>query len=333
MTLREIVSLGLFVFMLGWLFIEAPSVWWREIQFVLEILVLTAWTRTTSWRTATAALGWGIGVAVPLMLAIGWLFRWIGVDIADGAMGWAIVPVVEEIVKLLPVLLLAALYCRQRREFNLSDWLLAGCAAGAGFALVENIELVINSDVVLHDMSLQYGPHLGGFYVIPGAWGSVGFIGHAAATGIASVGIGVSLALKRRGPAQRVAPLAWLRRIPAPWWSAAAVTFAWVALEHTLANVTVDTGSAAGKLLGNGQLTPWLTLPLFAMAIAIDFGHRRDALARSAIFRMHFALIRAAWRGTSVAVRKSKTEIARAFFQEVRQLNAAAWATFDTRPN
>ena len=336
MTIRQTIRLGLLVLTLGWLFIEAPSIWWREIQFVLEILLITAWTRTTTWHQAAAGLGSGIGLAVPLMVAMGWLLRWIGVDVSDGTASWLLVPVAEEIVKLLPVLLIAGLYQRQRRQFNLSDWLMVGCAAGAGFALVENIELVINGEGVLRDMSRQYGPHVGDVYLIPGAWGIVGFVGHAAATGIAAAGIGLSLALKRSGPARRVAPLAMLRQIPAPWWTAAGVTFAWVALEHALANFTVGTGSPIGRMLGNGRLTPWLALLLFAIVIAIDFAHRRGALARSMIFRTHFALLRAAWRGTSVAVRVPKAQIARIFMKEIRQLNAAAWATFDTfiaRPN
>lgn len=333
MTTRQAIQTGLLAFALGWLFIEAPSIWWREIQFVLMILLLTAWTRTTTWQHAAAGIASGIGWAVPLMLGIGWLLRWVGVDVTESAAGWVLVPVVEEIVKLLPVLLIAWLCQRRRRPFNLSDWLMVGCAAGAGFALIENIGLVRNGDGVFGDMSRQYGPHLGNLYLIPGAWGVVGFIGHAAATGIAAAGIGLSLALTRRGPARRVAPLGMLRKIPAPWWTAAVVAFAWVALEHTLANFSVHTGSPIGKTLGNGRLTPWLALVLFALVIAIDFAHRREALSRSAVLRGRFALILAAWRGDGVAVRVSKAQIARVFMNEVRLLNAAAWATFDTRPN
>ena len=73
MTTRQTIQTGLLVFTLGWLFIEAPSIWWRDIQFVLTILLLTAWTRTTTWQHAAAGIASGIGWAVPLMLGIGWL--------------------------------------------------------------------------------------------------------------------------------------------------------------------------------------------------------------------------------------------------------------------
>jgi RsiW-degrading membrane proteinase PrsW (M82 family) len=309
-------------------------VWWREIQFVLTVFVATFWTRSTGWDHAASALGSGIGIAAPLMIGFGWLLSWLGIDVTQGAAGWALVPIVEELVKLLPVLLIAWLYRRRAgHSFNPSDWLMAGCAAGAGFALVENVELILNSTGALRDMSRQYGPHLGALYLIPGAWGIVGFVGHAAATGIVASGIGLSLAVRRRGPARRVAPLALLRGISAPWWTTAALAFAWVTAEHVLANFTVDSGSSFGRILGNGRLTPWLALPLWLLVVVVDLGHRREALARSAIFRTHFALIRAAWRGTSVVTRVTKLEIGRMFLTETRRLNAAAWATFDTRPN
>lgn len=335
LTVRQTIRIGLLAFTLGWLFLEAPSIWWREIQFVLTILLATAWTRSTTWRVAADGLGTGIGFAVPLMIAVGWLFRWAGVEVAESAAGWMFVPVIEEVVKLLPVLLLARIHSKRLRPFNLSDWLIAGCAVGAGFALIENVELIVNNSggSVLRDMARQYGPHIGGFYPIPGAWGIVGFIGHAGATGIAAAGIGLSLALKRRGPAPRVTPLALLRQVPAPWWAAAAVCFGWVVAEHTLANLTVHTESAAGQILGNGRLTPWLALPLFALVIAIDVAHRRRTLANSSILRTRFALIRAAWTGTNVAVRQTKAGIARVFLNQVREVNLVAWVTFDKRLN
>lgn len=335
LTVRQAIRFALLVFTLGWLFLEAPSIWWREIQFILTILLLTAWTRTTTWHVAADGLGVGIGLAVPLMIAVGWLFRWAGIEVAESAAGWMFVPVIEEVVKLLPVLLLARAHSKHLRPFNPSDWLVAGCAAGAGFALIENVELIVNNSggSVLRDMARQYGPHIGSFYPIPGAWGIVGFIGHAAATGIAAAGIGLSLAIKRSGPAQRVAPLAWMRQLPAPWWAAAASCFGWVVAEHTLANLSVHTESAAGQILGNGRLTPWLALPLFALVIAIDFAHRRRALANSSILRTRFALIRAAWTGASVTVRQTKAGIARVFLSQVRELNLVAWVTFDRSLN
>lgn len=327
---RDLLRLALLAVAIGWLLIDAPLSTTRELQFVLTVLLATIVTRTVSWRTAAYALSLGMALAVPATILAGHLLGAAGFSVSEGAGSWGVVPVLEEALKLVPVLLIAILHRRRSGDsLNPSDWLLAGCAAGAGFAMIENAALTGSSPAVLRDMALQYGPHIGGLFVVPGAWGAAGFVGHAAATGIAAGSIGVALALRRQRTTAGSTPLARLKRIPGPWWTVAAAACAWVILEHALANLYVNTGAGTALLLGNGRLTPWLFVLLVVAVVAVDAAHARQTLARSAILRTRRRLVALAWRGDGVPVRRSRPQIARLYLRELRTLNTAAWATFD----
>src|SRR5690606_16067357 len=163
----------------------------------------------------------------------------------SGITNWGLVPLAEEVLKLVPVAVVAALYQRRTRFApNPSDLLMLGCAAGAGFALSENVALVQQSAGVMRDMAQQYGPHLGPFYLVPGAWGSVGYVGHAAATGFIAGGYGLGRAFQPR--------------LGARWWIVPAACAAWILVEHMFVNLYVNAGSSFAMVLGNGALTPWL---------------------------------------------------------------------------
>ena len=330
---RRYLSWALLTISVGWLFIQAPAPTLREALFLAMILAATAWTRTVTWHVALAALALGIGLAAPLTVGLGWAMSALGLDLTEGLGSWGVVPVVEELVKLLPVGLVAGrCHRRSRQSINPSDWLVIGCAAGAGFAMVENAQLLMANARVTSDMAIRYGPHVFGLYAFPGAWGAAGYVGHAGATGIAAAGIGLSMALRRSGPAPRIGVLAWLCRVPAPWWTASVAGLGWVTAEHVLANLYVNTASAGALVLGNGRLTPWLGVLWFALVILIDNAHRRQALQGSRIFRIHFALLAGAARGVMPS-RLSAVELQARRWREFRHLNAAAWATFDRRPS
>ncbi len=286
---------------LVWLCVDAPVPFLREAWFVLLLWALTGATRTVSWRAALSALAFGIGVAAPAMVFIGFVMSKAGLDVSESVFGsWAVVPVLEELVKLVPVGLVAVLHRRRSGlTLNPSDWLLLGCAAGAGFAMVENAQLVRQDPGVLTDMARQYGPT----WLVPGAWGATGFVGHAAATGLAAAGIGLSHSLARvataRGTSTTLAWVAW------------AAPFCWVTLEHMLANLRVNTGSELALALGNGRLTPWLFLAATALVTATDLTWARRTLAHSRTLRQRWAL------------RPALRQIA----AELRVLNATAWLT------
>ena len=302
---------------LGWLCLDAPGPFLREAWFVLVIWGLTAATRTVSWGTAVSALSLGIGVAAPFMVLCGVVMARAGLDLSESVVGsWAIVPLLEELVKLAPVGIVAALHRRKTTlTLNPSDWLLAGCAAGAGFAMVENAQLVQHSPGVLRDMARQYGPS----WLVPGAWGSAGYVGHAAATGLAAAGIGLARSLARVAAA-RHAGVALSRIV---LW----VPLGWITVEHMLANLRVDTGSDAALLLGNGRLTPWLFLGAVAAVVATDLMWARRVLAHSRTLRMRVALVREALLGTTLPKRRTVWERIRVAAAELRLVNAAAWVT------
>jgi len=318
-TVRQVLLLSPLAISLGWLCLDAPGPFVREAYFVLLMWVLTMVTRTVSWGSAVSALSLGIGVAAPLMVLAGILFEWAGLDLSESDVGsWAVVPVLEELVKLGPVLLVAALHQRKTTlTFNPSDWLLVGCAAGAGFAMVENAQLVQHSPGVLRDMARHYGPS----WLVPGAWGAAGYVGHAAATGLAAAGMGLARSLSRVAAARHAS--ATLSRV------ALLVPLGWVIAEHVLANLHVSTGSSATFVLGNGRLTPWLFLGMVVLIVASDIARARQVLAHSRTLRVRMAMTREALTGSRLPKRRTLWQRTGVAAAELRLLNATAWLTLD----
>lgn len=304
---------------LGWLCLDAPGPFFREAYFLVVIWVLTFATRTVSWGTAVSAMSLGIGVAAPAMALVGAVLNRAGLDLSESVFGsWAVVPIIEELVKLLPVWIAAALHRRKTTlTWNPSDWLLAGCAAGAGFAMVENAQLVQHNPGVLRDMADQYGPT----WLVPGAWGSVGYVGHAAATGLVACGIGMARAWSRVAAIGRAN--ASTSRI------VFALPLAWVTLEHMLANLRVNTGSDLALLLGNGRLTPWLFVGAAVAVIAHDLKWARLVLVHSQALRRRMSLVREALFGTTLPKGRTLWERTRVAAAEVRLMNATAWLTLE----
>jgi RsiW-degrading membrane proteinase PrsW (M82 family) len=313
-SVRRLVSLVLLAISLVWLCAEAPGPFFREAWFVAVVLGLTAATRSVSSSTALSALSLGIGAAAPAMVAIGWTLAKAGLDVSEGGVGsWGVVPVAEELVKLATVVGLSWIYERRSRlTFNPSDWLLAGCAVGAGFAMVENAQLVAHDSGVLRDMARQYGPS----WLVPGAWGAAGYVGHAAATGFAAAGIGLAIAYRRAGgPYSRFT------------WPALLLPLGWVTLEHVLANLHVDTGSNATFLVGNGRLTPWLFLAYAGIVISMDWMRAGLARSHSRVFRQRAAAVRALIAGSGLPRPASLLKRLAIAAAERRLLNAAAWVS------
>jgi RsiW-degrading membrane proteinase PrsW (M82 family) len=318
-ALRRFAPLVLLGISLVWLCVDAPGPFVREAWFVLVMLALTIATRSITWRMSLVALSLGLGVAGPAMVAIGWALARAGLDISESnAADWALVPILEECVKLLPLAYLAWMYGRKSRlTLNPSDWLLAGCAAGAGFAMVENAQLVQHDAGVLRDMARQYGPS----WLVPGAWGAAGYAGHAAATGLIAAGIGFSRSLGREARARG--------RSLTPSRVALVAPFAWVTAEHVLANLHVTTGSNATFALGNGRLTPWIFLAAVLVIIAGDLRLQSRAIAHSVFLRRRRAWTREALIGTRLPKRAALIQRLLVAAGELRLVNAVAWSTLD----
>lgn len=311
---KRLLLLAPLAFSFAWLAYDAPTAFAREAWFVAELLLFTIATRTVAWGMALSAVSLGIGIAAPAVVFVGAGLSAVGLDPSDSdVVSWAVVPILEEAIKLLPIVYLAWQYKRRAKAtFNPSDFLLVGCAVGAGFAMVENAQLVSHNPGVLRDMAEQYGPSL----LVPGAWGVTGYVGHAAATGLIAAGYGVGISLRRSGRA--IGPLV----LVAP--------FAYIVMEHMLANLRVSTGSDLALLVGNGRLTPWLFLAMMAMTIALDWRAAATTLKRSRMLAFRFKIVRGAVLGRLPARVPLQQRVLLAA-QELRLLNAVAWLTFDRR--
>ena len=308
----RMASLALLALSLLLLAVDAPAATWREVWFLGEILLITLATRSISAGSALSSLGLGLGVVTLLMVGAGHALAAAGIDASRGVGNWGVIPILEESIKVLPVFVLVVLGRRRPTwASNPSDLLVLGCFAGAGFALAENALLVQNSAGVARDMARQYGPHLGPVYLVPGAWGSAGYVGHAAATGLVCGAFGLGLALRSR--------------LGASWWLVSAGGFGWVVAEHILTNFYVGSGSRAALMLGNGRLTPWLFVAVAISIVALDSMRLRATLTRSATLRRRVGLARAALVRTTPPVPRSRLAAAQTLLAQLRIANATAW--------
>jgi hypothetical protein len=314
-AMREIAGIAALGLLTGTLLVltfHAPAPVARELSFVAGILGLTCVTRSLPARSGVSALGLGLGAVVLIVIAAGRLMAAAGLDTTAGLVNWGVIPLVEEGSKLLPVVAIAWLYARrQRLTPNPSDFLMLGCCAGAGFALTENVTLVYNNQAVAVDMARQYGPNVAGLFLVPGAWGVPGYVGHAAATGFIAGGYGLGMALRSR--------------LHTRWWITPLLCATWVVLEHALGNYHAATGSPRALLLGNGRITPWLFCALAATIVALDYRRHRTAFQKSARLRRRVRMTRAALARRAPPVPRSRLNAARMFMSQLRLVNAVAW--------
>lgn len=319
MSMLRIAAMALMGLSLLLMAVSAPGATWRELQLLGTILLLTAATRSMGLGSGVQALSLGLGLTTLLVIGAGHAMSAAGIDTTDGVGNWGLVPLVEEAVKLAPVAIVAWLYARRRRFApNPSDLLMLGCFAGAGFALVENAALVAHNGGAARDMARQFGPHLGPFYLVPGAWGSAGYVGHAAATGFICGGYGLGLALRDRlGPS---------------WWAVPAAAAGWILVEHVFVNLYVGTASSVALMLGNGRLTPWLFVAMAIAIVAVDALRFRSTLARSATLRRRVAMTRAAMLRTAPPVPKSRPAAVLLFLSQLRLVNLTGWYVRDKLP-
>lgn len=290
----------------------APRPVMRELQFVASILIITALTRSMTSDAGLRALAHGLSTVVILVVGAGYVMTSANLDMSSGITNWGLIPILEEAVKLLPVAFAIFLYRRRSRlSPNPSDLLMLGCAAGAGFALSENVALIQGNAGAARDMARQYGPHIGGFYLVPGAWGVAGYVGHAAATGFIAGGYGLGLALRDRlGPR---------------WWIVPALAAAWIVIEHMFVNLYVNAGSSVALLLGNGALTPWLFVAMAAAIVALDVMRHYATIRQSRTLTWRLKLTKAALLRRTPPLPRSRVTAAWMYLAQVRLVNAAGW--------
>lgn len=111
---------------------------------VAQLTILGSGSRTLRIGTLLQAVGVGFLVCAPVTVCLQWLLTR-GVALVTGAdlrgvvdlAAWTYDPFIEEVVKLLPLVLLAWRFRRLHAQFGWVDHLLAGAALGTGFALCE----------------------------------------------------------------------------------------------------------------------------------------------------------------------------------------------------
>lgn len=314
--MRDILRLGALGLLTGTLLVmlyHAPGPVLRELQFVLTIVVVTVMTRSMSSGAGIGALAHGLSTVVMLAVGAGYLMTRAGLDLSGGITNWGLIPLIEEALKLAPVAFAAVMYRRRARLLpNPSDLLVLGCAAGAGFALSENVALWQNGGgAIASDMARQYGPNLGGVYLVPGAWGAAGYIGHAAATGFIAGGYGLGRALQPH--------------LRTRWWIVPAVCAGWILIEHMFVNLYVNSGASIALIFGNGAITPWLFVAMAAAIVALDVVRHRHTLARSRTLTQRVKMTQAALLRMKPPVPRSRLTAARMYVQQLRFVNAAGW--------
>jgi RsiW-degrading membrane proteinase PrsW (M82 family) len=306
--------------LLKWIPLSAAIVWLLVdgTRFVVDDLVVMAGiagvtfaTRGVGLAAGLSALAWSIALVAPLTVGIGAALDAVGLDMTSGAGNGVIVPLVEETGKLLPIGIAAALARRWRPNLlNPSDLLLLGAMSGAGFSMVESSYF----DTVR--TGARYGPAIGGLNLLPTAWGTVGYIGHAPATAFIAVCAGLGLYLKR---AHNVT---W-------WWAIPTAAFGWIAVEHSFANLYVNSGARVLGILGSGRVTPWLLSAAIAAAIGLDLRNARVTLGQSRELQKRRVLIAAFLARERRARRLPSFGRILTIVGQLRFLNTTAW--FDTR--
>lgn len=111
---------------------------------VVQLAVLGSWARTLRVSTLllTVATGFAVCGVVTVLLQVAWtrtlqlVTPWDLADVVRTA-SWSVDPVIEEVVKVAPLVVLALRWPRVHRQLGLTDHLLAGAALGVGFELFE----------------------------------------------------------------------------------------------------------------------------------------------------------------------------------------------------
>jgi hypothetical protein len=111
---------------------------------VSQLTVLGSWGRSVRWTTVLQAVLVGYLVCGPVAIAVQWAWTRAaaGVTAADLSdvrtfASWTLDPVIEEVVKVAPLLLLAWRRPREHRQLGWTDHLLLGAGLGMGFELLE----------------------------------------------------------------------------------------------------------------------------------------------------------------------------------------------------
>jgi hypothetical protein len=234
------------------------------LWLILQVFAL-ARTHTLSWAVCLRMIAAG-AVCATAIAAIEWL-------VAGGGKLPAFAGPVEEVAALLPV---AAFWLAARHRFTrlaVTDWVLLGAAAGAGFALVQGTFAALAAPGT--------GWHLAA--LLPG-WmdaGSVRYPGHAITTGLVTAGVGLAVAARPRGVDGAGARWRLWRMLI---WLLPPVLLGMAMLDHyhydaAAAGHSVPSWvSRLHAAVGDGHASRWLLLAALAVAVVVDFRAQRTVV-------------------------------------------------------
>jgi RsiW-degrading membrane proteinase PrsW (M82 family) len=256
----------LFIFI--YFIVKGKSNFWLELWFLVEMIILTLFTRTIGFKRMLSVFFQGILISGILTFFLYKFLAIVGADVRSALInGWIIGPA-EELFKLLPIALAVYLLYKKRKSFpNASDFLILSVLTGSGFSIIEK---TFWGEV---SFPFTYGPHIGGLYLFPDALGimvngrAFGYIGHAAATGLVGMALGIAFYIQRKTKKQ------WVWAIPA-------LVYIWVSVEHALLNSYYANGTKALLKLGGGLVTPWIFLVFLAAMLIIDLYNLFSWLAK-----------------------------------------------------
>jgi RsiW-degrading membrane proteinase PrsW (M82 family) len=210
--------------------------------FLVAMLIVTIFNRTLPLRWVVFFFIYGATIVPFLTLVLVWLVKLVfgRESMFSGAV---LVPILEETLKLLPLLIfLVPKWWRFRWTIGATDLMILGAAIGGGFTLHEDTLLGFIPGGVYGRTSAEFllkthaaTPHLGPFYLFPSmdiGTANTAFIGHTAAT--AFIGLTIGLARLLTG---RLGKVAWVL----PLWA-----WTWVVFDHGLFNYVADVGRLPG---------------------------------------------------------------------------------------
>lgn len=268
---------------------------------VAQLTVLGSWSRTLRFSTLLLLVVLGVYACGPVAVVVQWVWTRLYAALTHTPLGtvvdtasYTVDPVIEEVVKVLPLVLLGAVLARVSRQLGLTDHLLVGAAVGAGFSLFESTMRF--GTVKALAMSLGDGyivqASLGGAVVVPGIGSSLtswlpeptsteellgpatGGITHLAWTALAGAGVGWFLRRSR----------------PRRWWGVVPLAFA--CLDHMLLNYGIAHSSVGGALGALSTGVGWVHQRLgFVVLVAVVVTTVLDRVALSAAREAHTGVL------------------------------------------
>lgn len=256
------------------------------VYFIALLLVLTTFNRTVPLRWVLCCFVFGATIVPLLTLLISKPVANL-LDADSTAFYAVMVPLLEETIKVLPLLVLLLLpRWRYRWTAGATDLLVLGAALGAGFTFYEDTLHILAGNFSLDQIiSMHSGtPHLGPIYFFPNmdvkvfsgvgwrrdASGAVAaFIGHGGATAF----IGLAIGLVRLLGARIKKALGSLGII---LWVIPLVVWFWMVLDHGMFNYADDIGGLPTLLRilylldGYGRLSTFVLYLLILVTIGLE---------------------------------------------------------------